>query len=290
MRFLRFLALRLLGIGAVGFAVIVVTYTLTYFSPNGQSHPGIFSPVFLDGLWSAVAALFSLNFGAPLSQFVQSFAMSLALVASAVALACSIGIPVGVWAAVRQRNWFAQGASMSGVLAQAIPPATAAILAQIYIGDFYAGPNPFDSPLILVPITLLAASVVGYVIKFTQAGMFDAMQAGYILSIRARGLSERQIMIRHALRPALIGFITFFGPQMAVMVSTTVVIESVFHIQGLSTFLHMGMGVMGFPAPIGSNQDPQGAATALFILSILIMVMNLGIDILYRALNPRIRF
>ncbi|HUS16006.1 MAG TPA: ABC transporter permease [Chloroflexia bacterium] len=131
----------------------------------------------------------------------------------------------------------------------------------------------------VLPVFVLAAASAGYITRLTRATMLEVLREDYIRTARAKGLPERVITMRHALRNAFLPVITVIGPSAAFVVTGAFVVESIFSIPGV-----------GFLAvqSIGQRDYPVIQATTL-LLGAAVVLMNLVTDLLYTVLDPRIR-
>jgi oligopeptide transport system permease protein len=131
----------------------------------------------------------------------------------------------------------------------------------------------------ILPIAVLSAGSIAYIARLTRTTMVGMLREDFIRTARAKGLTRRRIVIGHALRPALLPVVTFLGPAIAGLVTGTFVVENIFNLPGV-----------GFAAvqSIESRDYPvvQGAT---IVVAVIVVLMNLLADILYRLLDPRIQ-
>ena len=133
---------------------------------------------------------------------------------------------------------------------------------------------------IVLPVITLAGIYTAYIARLTRAGMLEVMRSDYIRTARAKGLDEKTVLLRHAIRGGLIPVVSFTGPALAALLAGTVVVERVFAIPGLGNI---------FIQSVLNRDEPLTLGIVAF-LSILIMVFNLLVDISYAFLDPRIRY
>ena len=131
----------------------------------------------------------------------------------------------------------------------------------------------------ILPVLCLGLSPIAIIIRMTRSSMLDVIHQDYIRTARAKGVGERKVIYKHALRNALIPVITVIGMQMSMVISGSVVIESIFGIPGI--------GMLMLDA-IGSRDYPLIQGTVL-VLSFLICIINLLVDLAYAAADPRIK-
>ncbi len=301
MRFLRFLLIRFVGI-IVGLAfLIAISQTVMFFSSNGeypqmvQNHqPGVFSAL-VSSIVTDERAMFTLNFPFRMSAFANAFLVSLMLTVGAIVIAAIFGIPLGLIAAVKKRYWFAHIGSVGGLVAQGVPPISMAIVLQLIFAVFWRvlplNGWYWNNPTYWVlPMLALALTTIGYVAKFMQTGMNEALTQDFMTSAKARGLPGWKLVMRHAFRPALVSVVTVFGPQMAMIVMGTVIVEEIFQTPGLGGLLGYSINInTGTVGELGT-QGGMLAIASIFVLGVLVMVLNLIVDMTYRALDPRIKW
>jgi oligopeptide transport system permease protein len=133
---------------------------------------------------------------------------------------------------------------------------------------------------LILPIITLSAIYAAYIARLTRAGMLEVMRSDYIRTARAKGLSEKTVLLKHGLRGGIIPVVSFTGPALASLLAGTVVVERVFAIPGLGNIFIQAV----------LNRDEPLILGIVAFLSILIMIFNLLVDISYGFLDPRIRY
>ena len=212
--------------------------------------------------------------------------VSAALGVVALALSVIVGIPLGVLAAARANSAFDRVSMAFMLLLFAVPSfvlagalqATQVILFQS--GLPFLPPSGWGKPENwIMPVLVLAAANVGYLARLTRASMLGVLRQDYIRTATAKGASARSVLMRHALRNALIPIVTVLGPSVAFVVVGSFVVENVFRVPGI-----------GFVAvqAIGQRDYPVIQSVAL-LLALIVALMSLITDVLYGALDPRIR-
>jgi peptide/nickel transport system permease protein len=134
--------------------------------------------------------------------------------------------------------------------------------------------------MIALPVLLLVWEYGSHIMRVTRAGVLAAMQEEYIVAARARGLSERQIVVRHALPAAAAPIVTVMGLQFGVLLGGTLIMESIFGLPGLGRGLVDAALARDFPV----------VQSYVTLLVFAVLAVNLMIDLLYRAIDPRISF
>jgi ABC-type dipeptide/oligopeptide/nickel transport system permease component len=134
-------------------------------------------------------------------------------------------------------------------------------------------------PEAVLPVVALCAGNVAIVTRYTRGSMVEVLRQDYVRTAEAKGVSYRRVVLRHALRNSLVALVTVIGPTLAFTFISTLWVEQIFTIPGLGYLM-----AQAFP-----NKDVPLAITSVFILSLLIMGMNLVVDLLYRVLDPRVK-
>lgn len=213
----------------------------------------------------------------------QHLPYSATIGALAYLLALVIGLTAGIIAALKQNSTFDYGAMAVAMLGLSVPNfVLGPILVLVFALGFYLVPparwGGFGS--LILPVITLAAIYAAYIARLTRAGMLEVMRSDYIRTARAKGLSEKVVLMKHALRGGIIPVVSYTGPALAALLAGTVVVERIFSIPGLGKI---------FIEAVLNRDEPLVLGIVAF-LSILIMLFNLIVDISYGFLDPRIRY
>lgn len=216
---------------------------------------------------------------------------SLLLAFTALAIALLIAIPAGIVSGVKQHSLVDNIATTFSLLGVAMPQFWLGIMLMLIVAvqlrwlppsgyvDFNQNPVEALRRLIL-PATTLGLTLAAPLARFMRSGMLDVMNADYIRTARAKGLPERLVIMRHAVRNALLTVITVFGMQFGALLGGTIVIEQVFSWPGI--------GLMSFTA---INQRDYGIIQGVVLFVALgFVLVNVLIDVLYVYVDPRIRY
>jgi oligopeptide transport system permease protein len=198
-------------------------------------------------------------------------------------LALIIGLAVGIFAALKQNSAFDYGAMSLAMLGLSVPNfVIGPILVLVFSLWLYIFPPARWGGIqgIILPVITLAGIYAAYIARLTRAGMLEVMRSDYIRTARAKGLDEKTVLLRHAIRGGLIPVVSFTGPALAALLAGTVVVERVFAIPGLGNIFIQAV----------LNRDEPLILGIVAFLSILIMIFNLLVDISYAFLDPRIRY
>lgn len=198
-------------------------------------------------------------------------------------LALFVGLVTGVIAALKQNSLWDHGSMAFAMLGLSVPNfVLGPILVLFFALNLYIFPPARWGGImaLVLPVITLSAVYAAYIARLTRAGMLDVMRSDYIRTARAKGLNEKTVLLRHALRGGIIPVVSFTGPALAGLLAGTVVVERVFAIPGLGNI---------FIQSVLNRDEPLTLGIVAFI-SILIMIFNLAVDISYGFLDPRIRY
>lgn len=224
-------------------------------------------------------------------EIVARLPVTVELAVLAMIVAVLIGIPAGVVSATyadRPIDYFARLAATIGL---AIPNFWLGTMLVVFLG-FWLGYSPplgfvpfFQDPWknlqqMYLPALTLGTAFAAASMRMCRTQMLEVLRQDYIVTARAKGLHEQAVVLRHALRNALIPVVTVTGLQLAVLLGGAVVVESVFTLPGLGTSTVLAINLRDYP---------QIQANALFIATLLI-IANLLTDIVYAWIDPRIRY
>jgi peptide/nickel transport system permease protein len=213
----------------------------------------------------------------------------LALYATVIALA--IALPIGVLAAARQDTVADYIARSVAILGLSVPSFWLATL-LIVMPAIWWGWRPVtgftelrQDPLghvaqMLLPAATLGIASAAALMRLTRGMLLEALRQDYVRTAQAKGLAQRTVIVKHGLRNAVIPVITLLGTQLPLILGGTVVIETIFGLPGVGRFLFDAINQRDYPVIQGVN---------LLVVSTVVFV-NLGVDVLYGVLDPRIRY
>ena len=242
-----------------------------YFRYLGEIIAGDFGPSFQYKDWS-VNELIARGF--PISATIGGLAMLLAFFA---------GTLIGIFAALRQ-NRLADHALMGiGMLGISIPNFVIAPLlilgVAVYAGWLPAGGWDWSWQRMVLPVLTLALPVIAYIARLMRGSMIEVLHSNFIRTARAKGLPERIVIRRHALKPAILPVISYMGPATAAMITGSVVVERIYSIPGLGSYTVDAI----------NNQDFAIVRAMVFLGAVLYIVGLLLTDISYTIADPRVR-
>ncbi len=207
---------------------------------------------------------------------------TLSLGAAGLLVSLLISVPLGIAAAARPGTWVDLTARSVAIAGQAVP---GFVLGQVLILLFavtwrilpVSGSGGI-SYLILPAIVIGLGSAAGLT-RILRSGLLDVLGSDYIRTARAKGLGPTRVMLRHALRNAAIPFVTFLAFDLAAIVSGVIIVEVIFS--------YPGMGLLVVQAV--TNRDLPVIQAFTFVAALTIVTVNLGLDVVYGLLDPRIR-
>ena len=214
-----------------------------------------------------------------------AFPYSLKLGAMAMALALLLGVSAGTVAALRQGTTFdkvGMGFSMTGI---SIPVFVIAPVLVLFLAvKLQWLPAGWSSSTgvsrYLLPVITLALPQIAYIARLTRASMIDVLGRDFIRTAYAQGLGTATVVRVHALKPAMLPVLSYMGPAIAAILTGSVVVEEIFGIPGLGQFFVRG----------ALNRDYTLVLGIVVFYASLIVFLNLLVDILYGAIDPRVRY
>ena len=232
---------------------------------------------------SVQEVLFSRGEGASVWQ--SRFGYSIRLAFYALLFAAGVGVPLGVLSALRQDTWLDRGLTLLATLCISIPNFVIGLLLIVLLlmtglRFFKLVPRSWAPPEVWVlPVIVLGLETMGTAARLTRASLLETTRQDYVRTARANGLSERAVVYGHMLRNALVPVVTLLGPALAQLVAGSFVIEMMFGFPG--------MGSMYVRAITDGDYSMILGTTTIYAL--LVVSINLGVDLTYGLLDPRIR-
>jgi peptide/nickel transport system permease protein len=311
----RFVAQRLVQMVVVLFAVSVLTFLIFNVIPNGDPAQRMAGKSPTESQVTAIRAEWGFDEplpvqyvktmeqvlgGSAISYFTQlnvreeilkGLPRTLSLAVGAAILWIVMGVALGLLGALRAGRISDRLLSFVALAGVSLPVFWLGALMSYYLG-FKAGwfPNGGYVPLtedplgwahhLVLPCTALAVLFIGVYSRVLRASVLDTMSEDYVRTARAKGLSEREVVLRHVLRNSLIPIVTLWGLDFgAVVVGGAILIETVFDLQGVGQYAADSVGLLDVPPVL---------AVTLFG-AFFIVVLSTVVDVLYAVLDPRIR-
>ncbi len=200
-------------------------------------------------------------------------------------LALVVGVTAGTLAALKQNSRLDYISMTVAMLGISLPnfvlgPILVLVFSLTLLWLPPARWGGFPSWNLVLPVVTLSAIYMAYIARLTRSGMLEVLRSDYIRTARAKGLKERDVVIRHALRGGLLPVVSFTGPALAFLVTGTVVVERIYALPGLGNyFINANL-----------NRDEPLIIGIVAFISILILLFNLLVDIAYAYIDPRIRY
>lgn len=212
----------------------------------------------------------------------SSFAISAKIGFFAILIALAVGVVLGVICALYKNTFIERLIVVLSTFTISIPSfVIACFLLYLFCVKFQIFPvwSPTNQHIVL-PIIAMSFSPIAVIIKYMRSSMLETLGENYVKTARAKGVSEYKVLFVHALRNAIIPIITYIGPLTAGMITGSVVVEEIFSVGGLG---------LEFLRCINNNDYPLVLGITIFF-SFIIVVTNLISDILYKIVDPRIKF
>ena len=222
----------------------------------------------------------------------QGLPVSARLGLSAIAIAILLGTALGVFAALNQNGIIDYTAMTIAMIGITIPTFVSASLLTLVFGVYgihvfgwditlpVGGWNGGDIRNMILPVIVLALPQIAIISRLTRGSMIETLRSNYVRTARAKGLSSYQVVTKHALRAGLVPLISYLGPAIATIATGSLVVEQIFSIPGIGRYFVEG----------ALNRDYTLVMGVVIFYAAFIILLNLAADILYRALDPRVRY
>jgi peptide/nickel transport system permease protein len=305
---LKYIAQRLAAAIPTILGVCVIVFSLMYFSPydpalemanryhlnaeqiaNLRQEMGVGQPYFVQmGNW--FANLLHGNLGKsfvqrlPVLQMIETRLWTTAELALAgMGLATILGVALGVLAALKENSWGDSASTVVALIGSAMPDFWLALM-FILLFSLTLGWLPIlgqgDLRHLIMPATVVALTEAGVIARTMRSSLIEVRGEDYVRTARAKGLRERWVVWRHAMANALIPTVTIIGINLSAVLGGVVVVETVFAREGIGRLVVDSVLFTDTPVVQG----------AVFLASLVFIFVNLGVDILYAFLDPRIRY
>jgi len=303
----RYIIRQLLWMIPVLFVISVITFALAHAVPGGpfdrekalppeiianlEKYYGLDKPIWQQYTDYIGGIITRFDFGPVFSSrsrrvndiFADHLPVSAQLGLIATLIAVGIGVPLGVIAALKQNTvWDYLGIAVA-VFGVSVPNVVMGPL-LIVIFALTLGVLPvagWGTPAQMVmPALALGTGFAARIARLTRASMLQVIREDYIRTARAKGLSERVVMVRHALKNAFIPVATILGPMFAALVTGTFVVEQIFAIPGMGKYFVTSVTNRDYPVVMGT----------ILLYAFFLVLANLAVDVTYAFLDPRIRY
>lgn len=243
---------------------------------------GVLKGDFGDSLW----------FNAPvMTELKHRIPRTLELAVLAIVLAVGLSVPLGVLSAIRPDGWLDHASRVFSLVGVSIPNFLAAILLILFLVRTFGWLPPlgyvelWNDPLtnlkqMAFPALALAFYDMAFIARVTRSSMMEIIREDYMRTARAKGLSERVVVMRHGLKNAALPILTMTGWQFGRLFEGAIIIETIFLIPGMGRILIEAVFQFDFPM----------IQAVIVIIGVGILTINLAVDLLYGWLDPRIRY
>ena len=226
-----------------------------------------------------------------IEELAQRYPMTANLALLSLLLSTAIAVPVGVLSAVKQDSFADYAARIFVITGLSLPNFWLAILVILGLVHYFKWLPPLDyapfwvDPWLNFKQLVFPAVVSGYRLsaisaRMTRSSVLEVLRDDYVRTARAKGLGERVVVVKHALKNALLPVITITSVELLILFGGLVVVETVFTIPGIGRFLVDAI----------IHRDYPSIQALVFVFSLFVMVVNLLVDVTYAVLDPRIRY
>jgi len=209
----------------------------------------------------------------------------------AIITALTIALPIGVYSAMRQDTWGDYAGRTAAILAISLPGFWIATMVIVYPSIWWGwSPSMEYIPLMkdplgniiqfAIPGMIMGMTFSGSTMRMTRTMMLEVLRQDYIRTAWSKGLTERTIILRHALKNALIPVVTVVGMQLPVLIGGAVIIEQIFALPGIGRYLVDAINRRDYPIISGIN----------LVIATFVLIVNLGVDLTYAWLDPRVQY
>jgi peptide/nickel transport system permease protein len=213
----------------------------------------------------------------------DNFPSTLQLALSGLLVAAALGVTLGIVAAATQRTGIQLGAMLLALIGVSMPSFWLGLLLIFAFSlqiRWFPATGGGDLQHLVLPAITLGLGAAAILARLTRSSMLEVLRQEYVTTARAKGLREWAVILRHALKNALIPVVTIFGLQFGQLLAGTVVVETVFARPGLGRLIIDGILNKDFPVVQG----------VVLVVAVSYVLVNLFVDVLYAVLDPRIRY
>ena len=217
-----------------------------------------------------------------LHEVLERFPTTLLLALLSTVLMVCIGIPIGIISATRQYSWIDNLSTMFGLIGVSIPTFWMGLMNILIFSinlKWLPASGFYSWKHWILPVISIGTANAAQIMRMTRSSMLDVVRQDYIRAARAKGLSESDVIIKHSVKNALIPILTVIGMTFGVLLSGTIVTETVFAIPGLGKYMVDGIRTLNYPVILGGT----------VIIAVIFSIITLIVDILYAFVDPRLK-
>ena len=229
--------------------------------------------------------------GAVKEQIISRLPITIELGVIAIVIGLLIALPVGIYSAIRQDTAADYVGRAAAIIGLATPNFWLALMVMIFPAIWWGWappmrPIPFtEDPLgnlgvLIIPSLILGTAASATTMRMTRTMMLEVLRQDHIRTAWSKGLNERAVIMRHAIKNAFIPVVTLIGLQLPILVGGSVIMENIFNLPGLGRLFLNALTVRDYPVVSGVN----------LVLSSVVLLNNLFIDLIYPYLDPRVRY
>jgi len=304
---IRYILKRLIWLIPIMLGVLIIVFSITYLTPGDpvlnilgtdvtpESYAAKAKELGLDKgyfgqlityIWKLITRFDlgkSFYSNIPVAREIATrFPISARIGLSGLCLAVLIGIPLGITSAVKQYSIMDYALTSIALIMAAIPGFVLSIICLVYLGVQLkwfpiAGLDTFKSWIL--PVASNAFPSIASLMRMTRTTMLEVIRQDYIRTARSKGLKENLIIVKHALKNCLMPLITVIGGAVAMVLGGSIIVENIFNIRGLGTYMYGGLMARDYPI----------INACVLMTSFLVCIVNLIVDILYAQIDPRIK-
>ncbi len=211
--------------------------------------------------------------------------------AMALVVALVVAVPIGVWSAIRQDTWGDYLGRSFSIINLAVPGFWVGTMVMVFPAIWWGvspdvkfipfSEDPWGNLVQLsIPAAILGTSLSAITMRMTRTMMLEVLRQDYIRTAWAKGMNERTMVVRHALRNALIPVVTLIGLQAPILIGGTVIMEQIFVIPGMGLMLLEAVGRRDYPVITG----------VFLVVGVAVVLINLIVDLSYGLLDPKVRY
>ena len=226
-----------------------------------------------------------------LERIVAGLPVTIQLGLIALVLGQLIALPVGIYSAIRQDTPGVVGGRTIAIIGMATPNFWLGIMVMIFPAIWWGWAPPMqyipftEDPLrnlgvLIIPSVILGTALSAGMMRMTRTMMLEVLRQDYVRTARSKGLKERVVITRHAIKNALIPIVTLVGMQLPILVGGSVIMETIFNLPGLGGLLVNALTERDYPVVSGVN----------LVFASVVLLSNLFIDMIYPYLDPRVRY
>ena len=289
--------------------ILVISFLLMHAAPGGpftsekplppqvlaniEAKYGLDQPIYKQILNYTLGVLTEFDFGPSFKYkdrtvneiIAQGFPVTMTYGVWSFIVAVSFGIPLGLIAALRQNtrtDYFAVGFSITAsVLPNFVMAPLLILIFTLWLGLLPGGGwNDGSWENLILPVIALSTSYTAELTRLTRASLLEVLRSNYIRTARAKGLPERTIILRHALKPAMLPVISYLGPMFVLLITGSFIIDAIFSTGGMGYFF----------VNSALNRDYSVMLGITLLMGGLVVLFNLIVDLAYGWLDPQIRY